>query len=101
MAGPLPASERKRAAAWGDTLAERIHARSRQYPAPGGTFAGPSIGCDLDAIERDRSVGARDHQPGHKVLHRRVRLRPDRQSVAIWLPGAALHRRPRTRRGAH
>lgn len=44
MAGPLPAGERKRAAAWGDTLAERIHARSRQYPAPGGTFAGPSIG---------------------------------------------------------
>jgi hypothetical protein len=37
------------------SLAERIHARSRQYPAPGGTFAGPSIGCDLDAIERDRS----------------------------------------------
>ena len=39
----------------GDSLTERIHARSRQYPAPGGTFAGPSIGCDLDAIERDRS----------------------------------------------
>ena len=54
MAGPLPAGKRKRVA-WGDTLAERIHARSRQYPAPGGTFAGPSIGCDLHAIQRDRS----------------------------------------------
>ena len=46
MAGPLPAGERKRAAARGGFApAERIRAgRSRQYPAPGGAFAGPSIG---------------------------------------------------------
>jgi hypothetical protein len=92
MAGPLPAGERKRAAAWGDTLAERIHARSRQYPAPGGTFAGPGIGYDLDAIERDRSgrgprPSARAQGPPSCLRHLSPRFHPRTQAHGPSLPG--------------